>query len=66
MPMGKVSKLPKTVGEAVKERIKSKASKDHWLPEEYEARKGQTEFIEEASKTIKGNVVFPEIGRAHE
>jgi len=53
-----VSKLPKRVGKAVKGRIRGDASEKRWLPEGYEARKGQMEFIEEASETIIKNEVF--------
>ncbi|RLI43367.1 hypothetical protein DRO69_09330, partial [Candidatus Bathyarchaeota archaeon] len=53
-----VSKLPKRVGEVVKGRVRGRASEGGWLPEGYEARKGQMEFIEEASKAIKSNKVF--------
>ncbi|MDH5460424.1 MAG: hypothetical protein OEW71_05270, partial [Candidatus Bathyarchaeota archaeon] len=54
-----VSKLSKRVGEAtVKGRVRGKVSEGKWLPEGYEALKGQMEFIEEASKAIKNNEVF--------
>jgi len=54
----KISKLPKRVGEALKRRVRGKASEESWLPEGYEVRKGQMEFIEEASNAIKSNKVF--------
>ena len=53
-----VPKLRKTVVEAVKGRVRGKASEKSWLPEGYEVRKGQMEFIGEASKAIKSNEVF--------
>jgi len=53
-----VSKLPKSAGEAVKGGVRGKASEGGWLPKGYEVRKGQMEFIEEASKAIKNNEVF--------
>jgi len=53
-----VSKLRKTVVEAVKGRVRGKTSEERWLPEGYEVRKGQMEFIEEASNAIKSNKVF--------
>jgi DNA excision repair protein ERCC-2 len=58
MSKRKVSKLRKTVGEAAKGRIKGKSSENRWLPEGYQVRKGQTEFIKEASETIKRSEVF--------
>ena len=53
-----VSKFPKRVGEAAKGRIRGDTSEKRWLPEGYEARKGQMGFIEGASKTIKNSEVF--------
>jgi len=53
-----VSKRPKIVGKAVKGKVRGKASEERWLPEDYEVRKGQMEFIGEASKAIKSNEVF--------
>lgn len=58
MSESKVIKLPKRVGETVKARVRGKPSEESWLPESYEVRKGQIEFIEEASKAIKSNEVF--------
>jgi len=58
MSDGKVVKLTKRVGEAVKGRVVGKISEESWLPESYEVRKGQMDFIEEASKAIKSNEVF--------
>jgi len=54
----KVIKLPKRAGETVKARVRGKTSEESWLPESYEMRKGQIEFIGEASKAIKSNEVF--------
>jgi DNA excision repair protein ERCC-2 len=42
---------PKTVTE-------NKESDDPWLPRGYEVRKGQIEFIEEATKALENNKVF--------
>ena len=53
-----VIKLSKRAGEAVKGRVRGKASEWNRLPEDYEVRKEQMKFIEEASKTIKSNEVF--------
>ena len=53
-----VPKLRKTAVEAVKGRVRGKASEKSWLPEGYEVRKGQMDFIGEASKAIKSNEVF--------
>jgi len=49
------SKLRKTVGETLKRRVRGKVSDVDWLPDDYEVRKGQMDFIEEASKVIKNN-----------
>ncbi len=54
----KAAELSKRVGEAVKGRVRGKASEWNRLPEDYEVRKEQMKFIEEASKTIKSNEVF--------
>ncbi|MDH5391209.1 MAG: hypothetical protein OEX10_08675, partial [Candidatus Bathyarchaeota archaeon] len=53
-----VIKLSKRAGEAVKGGVRGKASEWNRLPEDYEVRKEQMKFIEEASKTIKSNEVF--------
>ncbi len=58
MSQGMVSKIHKRVGEAVKGRVRGKVSEESWFPEGYEVRKGQMEFIGEASKAIKSNEVF--------
>jgi DNA excision repair protein ERCC-2 len=52
------SRLPKRVGESGKGTGGGKPSQESWLPEGYEVRKGQMEFIEEASRVIKSNEVF--------
>lgn len=52
LPEGKVKKLGKKVRRVVK------VARKGWLPDGYELRKGQMEFIEEASKVISGNQVF--------
>ena len=54
----KVIELPKRVGEALKRKVRGKVSEADWLPEGHEVRKGQMEFIGEASKAIKSNEVF--------
>ena len=54
----KVIKFTQRVGEAVKGRVVGKTSEESWLPKGYEVRKGQVDFIEEASKAIKSNEVF--------
>ena len=54
----KVAKFPGRVAESVKRKVRAKASESNQLPEDYEARKGQMRFIEEASKAIKSNEVF--------
>jgi len=54
----KATKLPKRGSEAVKARMRGRASEWTWLPEGYEVRKGQMQFIEEAYKAIKSNEVF--------
>jgi DNA excision repair protein ERCC-2 len=53
-----VSELQKRVGKPRKRRLKAEASEGGWLPEGYELRKGQMEFIREASGAIKSNRVF--------
>ncbi len=42
----------------MKERVEDKASDQPWLPEGYEVRKEQMEFVSEASRVIKSNEVF--------
>jgi len=54
----KVSKLFKRVGKLVKEGVRGKVSEMEWLPKDYEVRKRQMEFIEEASKAIKNKEIF--------
>ncbi|MDH5419673.1 MAG: ATP-dependent DNA helicase [Candidatus Bathyarchaeota archaeon] len=54
----KVAKLSKGVGEVVIGKVRGKASELNRLPEDYEVRKEQMKFIEEASKAIKSNKVF--------
>jgi len=58
MSESKASKFFNRVGKFAKGRARGKPSEKSWLPEGYEMRKGQMEFIEEASKAIKSNEVF--------
>jgi len=51
-------KFTMRVGEAVRGRVVGETSGESWLPKGYEVRKGQVDFIEEASKAIKSNAVF--------
>ena len=39
-------------------KAKERSSRDSWLPIQYESRRGQIEFIEEASKALKKHKVF--------
>jgi DNA excision repair protein ERCC-2 len=54
MPDSKVAESLKKIRRAVK----SKASEKGGLPENYELRKGQMEFIHEATEALKNNRVF--------
>lgn len=58
MPEGKVSRILKRIGKLVRGRGEAEVSRERWLPEGYEMRKGQIRFIEEASKAIKSNEIF--------
>ncbi len=42
----------------IRRDLESKASEKWWLPENYELRKGQTEFINEATEALKDKIVF--------
>lgn len=54
----KFSKLPNGMREALEKKVRGKVSKVDWLPEGYEPRKGQMEFISSASKAIKTNDIL--------
>ncbi|UCD27144.1 MAG: ATP-dependent DNA helicase [Candidatus Bathyarchaeota archaeon] len=54
----KVSGFSKTVGKFTRERKRGKIPEITWFPKNYEVRRGQREFIEEASETIKNNEIF--------
>jgi len=54
----KFSKLPRSMREAVKRSVRGKISKVDWLPDGYEMRKGQMEFISSASKAIRSNNIL--------
>jgi Rad3-related DNA helicase len=54
MPQSKVVKSLKKIRKAVK----SEVSKEGVLPEDYELRKGQMEFSDEATETLKNKRVF--------
>ena len=58
MPASKVKKLVKRVREAVKPGDKERRVETGWLPVGYELRKGQMEFIEEASRAAKNGQIF--------
>jgi len=58
MSESKFSKLPRSVRQAVKRGVRGKISKVDWLPDGYEMRKGQIEFISSASKAIRGNNIL--------
>ncbi len=54
----KVITIYKGAGEAMKRIVIGKTSQEGWLPQNYEVRKGQMDFIEEASKAIESNEIF--------
>jgi DNA excision repair protein ERCC-2 len=54
MPKSKVAKFLKRIRKDVKGEFKSKGL----LPDNYEMRKGQMEFVEEATKALKNKEVF--------
>lgn len=57
MPGKRVSKRS-SVGKALEEAERPKVGERSWLPEGYEVREGQVEFIEEASKALESREVF--------
>jgi len=58
MPEFKVRRMLKRIGKVVKMEVKGKHQRIGWLPRGYELRKGQLEFIEDASATIRGRRIF--------
>jgi len=54
MPKSKASSLPRRSGYSVKPKI----PKSGMLPENYEMRNSQTEFIQEAAKAVKSREIF--------
>ncbi len=58
MSEAELAKSHRRVIKAAKREVRAKALESNQLPEEYEARKGQMKFIEEASNAIKSNEVF--------
>ena len=58
MPQARVPKILKRIGNFGKKRIKEKKKSGGWLPDSYEIRKEQAQFVEEASKAIENNNVF--------
>lgn len=57
-PESKVSGFLKKIGKVMKRKVRGKTPEEKWLPEGYEVRKGQMEFIKDASKAIKNNGIF--------
>ena len=58
MPASKVSKLFRKIGRVMRQDRRRVASKSEGLPENYDVRESQVEFIEEASKAIRNGGVF--------
>jgi len=58
MPESKVSKIFKGIVKVTRREVEGKTSKGRQFPRNYEIRKGQSEFIEEAFKAIKNKEVF--------
>jgi DNA excision repair protein ERCC-2 len=56
LPKSKAKELAKETGRVVK--LDGEAAKRMWLPDGYELRKGQMEFIEDASKAVNARQVF--------
>ncbi len=54
----KLAKSLRRISEAAKRKVRAKALESNQLPEEYEPRRGQMKFIEEASNAIRHNEVF--------
>ena len=55
---GKPRRISLRKGNATAMKEGSKTNKMEWLPKGYELRKGQVEFIEDASKAIRSHQVF--------
>jgi len=58
MPSKKVGRLTQRGGEAAGRKARGRVSEQREIPHGYEVRKGQIEFVQEASKAIKNNEVF--------
>jgi DNA excision repair protein ERCC-2 len=58
LPESKVSKLFRKIGRVMRQDRRRVASKSEGLPENYDVRESQVEFIEEASKAIRNGGVF--------
>ncbi|MCK4477327.1 ATP-dependent DNA helicase [Candidatus Bathyarchaeota archaeon] len=58
MPKSKFSKLFKGIGKVATREVRGKTSKSRQFPRDYEIRKGQSEFIEEAFEAIKNSKIF--------
>ena len=50
--------VPKRKPHAQAVAVKTKDSGDPWLPNGYEVRKGQVDFIKEATKALENNEIF--------
>ena len=58
MPKSKFSKLFKGISKVATREVRGKTSKSSQFPRNYEIRKGQSEFIEEAFEAIKNSKIF--------
>jgi DNA excision repair protein ERCC-2 len=58
LPQSKVKKLVKRIRRVAKPSDKDSVARRDWLPDGYQFRKGQTEFIKEASRAIRGHRLF--------
>ncbi|UCG37256.1 MAG: ATP-dependent DNA helicase [Candidatus Bathyarchaeota archaeon] len=58
MPERKIAKLGVKIGKAMVRKSRRARSKDKWLPDGYELRKGQVEFISEASQALEDGRIF--------
>lgn len=58
MAESKASTILKRIGKLVRGRGEAELSRERWLPERYDIRKGQMRFTKEASKAMKNNEIF--------
>ncbi len=58
LPEGKAKRLLQRISKVAGTEGRGKTKRGDWLPEGYEPRKGQMEFIEEVSRAIKSHQIF--------